>query len=278
MVGMSQHGRCQWALKLVSLLCLQALLLVVSVLLPSGRMQTRVSAFQVSPLTLQKSTVGIYSQRQRQGQHYPLQLHVHKTGSNDAGDILLVSSFSQGVVTKPDVQQQLRQSLLQRVDDSNRLRLVYIPTAMYALRRESNNTPGKQRQRARADAKKRRDRLVQILSELLPNCQVLAVTLDFADGSIKHPGGSNDANDFPKVSVCPYSTCLPTCQCLKSKPVFPQLSQQPANLLTVFISLRGSSHLASFLCFPVWTVLSIRLGSELSVCRGRQHLLVARDY
>jgi hypothetical protein len=46
------------------------------------------------------------------------------------------------------------------------LRLVYIPTAMYAVRRDSNNTPGKQRQRARADGKQRRDAIVQLLHQL----------------------------------------------------------------------------------------------------------------
>lgn len=70
------------------------------------------------------------------------------------------------------------------------LRFVYIPTAMYAVRPESNRTPGKQRQTARADGKKRRDRIVRLLSEMLApvaDVNVRAVTLDLDDGSIKQP-------------------------------------------------------------------------------------------
>lgn len=87
------------------------------------------------------------------------------------------------------------------------LRFVYIPTAMYALRSKSNNTPGKQKQRARADAKQRRDEIVNLLHELLvdstynscdnnPNSDemhepliagisIAAITLDLDDGSLK---------------------------------------------------------------------------------------------
>ena len=47
------------------------------------------------------------------------------------------------------------------------IRLLYIPTATYALNPNSSNTPGKQKQRARADGKKRRNQVVQHLDELL---------------------------------------------------------------------------------------------------------------
>jgi len=47
------------------------------------------------------------------------------------------------------------------------LRIIYIPTAMYAIRADSTNTPGKQRQRARADGKQRRDQLVAHITRLL---------------------------------------------------------------------------------------------------------------
>ena len=70
------------------------------------------------------------------------------------------------------------------------LRFVYIPTAAYALRTESDNTPGKQRQRARADGKQRRDEIVRLLQDLLGydgTISVAAVTLDLDDGSIKQP-------------------------------------------------------------------------------------------
>jgi len=68
------------------------------------------------------------------------------------------------------------------------LRVVYIPTAMYALRSDSTNTAGKQRQRARADGKKRRNGLVSMVEKLLgDDVTVRAVTLDLDDSSIKQP-------------------------------------------------------------------------------------------
>jgi hypothetical protein len=79
------------------------------------------------------------------------------------------------------------------------LRFVYIPTAMYALRPDSNNTPGKQRQRARADGKARRNDIVALIRQLLPNVDIQAVTLDLDDGSIKHAEGSGTESDFPKT-------------------------------------------------------------------------------
>jgi hypothetical protein len=74
---------------------------------------------------------------------------------------------------------------------SKALRFLYIPTAMYALRPESSNTPGKQRQRARADGKKRRNEIVQTLDSLFDQSSigVSVVTLDLDDGSIKQPEG-----------------------------------------------------------------------------------------
>mmetsp|Transcript_28740 Transcript_28740/g.54026 ORF Transcript_28740/g.54026 Transcript_28740/m.54026 type:complete len:311 (+) Transcript_28740:1365-2297(+) len=86
------------------------------------------------------------------------------------------------------------------------LRLLYIPTALYALRKDSTNTPGKQRQRARADGKKRRNEIVQMLTQQL-GVSVSAVTLDFDDGSVKQPeytaissdDGSKEEPKFPAV-------------------------------------------------------------------------------
>lgn len=78
--------------------------------------------------------------------------------------------------------------------DTPRLRFVYVPTALYAVRLDSTNTPGKQRQRARADAKQRRDAIVQLLqsSQLLGTLiPVDVVTLDWEDGSVKHAMGPN---------------------------------------------------------------------------------------
>ncbi len=91
-------------------------------------------------------------------------------------------------------------------DSGGILRFVYIPTALYALRSDSTNTPGKQRQRARADGKQRRSEIVATLSEILfvqedqeNQIRIHSVTLDLDDGSIKHPEGSKQPNDFPKT-------------------------------------------------------------------------------
>lgn len=96
------------------------------------------------------------------------------------------------------------------------IKVLYIPTAMYALRSDSNNSPGKQRQRARADGRKRRNQLVQYISDIFENSEedehhrgesdgllklnvnILATTLDVDDGSIKQSVGSDDASQFPK--------------------------------------------------------------------------------
>ena len=99
------------------------------------------------------------------------------------------------------------------------LRLLYIPTAMYALRSDSSNTPGKQRQRARYDAKQRRivieQFLVETFQELMSDIdiQVLSVTLDLDDGSIKHPSctPSNDTRQttFPNDGIESLSSWSP---------------------------------------------------------------------
>eukprot|EP00978_Attheya_sp_CCMP212_P041237 scaffold233774_cov49-Attheya_sp.AAC.2 len=80
------------------------------------------------------------------------------------------------------------------------LRIVYIPTAMYALRADSNNSAGKQRQRARADGKKRRNSLVSVVQSLFVNkeVEVLAVTLDLDDSSVKQPFSTGDSSNFPQ--------------------------------------------------------------------------------
>mmetsp|Transcript_28093 Transcript_28093/g.39500 ORF Transcript_28093/g.39500 Transcript_28093/m.39500 type:complete len:408 (+) Transcript_28093:129-1352(+) len=78
------------------------------------------------------------------------------------------------------------------------LRLLYIPTAMYALRSDSTNSPGKQRQRARADGKKRRSQIMNHIKSIFNHdIEVLAVTLDLDDGSVKQPAGSEDESLFP---------------------------------------------------------------------------------
>ncbi len=81
------------------------------------------------------------------------------------------------------------------------IKVLYIPTAMYALRKNSENTPGKQRQRARADGKKRRDKIVQCLNTMFQDdndnslLNTLTVTLDLDDGSIKQPNAQGSRFD-----------------------------------------------------------------------------------
>jgi len=76
------------------------------------------------------------------------------------------------------------------------VRFAYAPTALYALRSDSNNTPGRQRQRARADGKQRRDLVARLLREELSSLLQLPLplrrrmtlsiaTIDFDDGSVK---------------------------------------------------------------------------------------------
>jgi hypothetical protein len=91
------------------------------------------------------------------------------------------------------------ESVLGHIEDPV-LRFVYIPTATYALRINSDNTPGKQRQRARADGKKRRTQVINQLRQLLgESIEIHAVTMDLDDGSIKQPEGSDLSRLFPKV-------------------------------------------------------------------------------
>lgn len=94
------------------------------------------------------------------------------------------------------------------------VRVLYIPTAAYALNPQSSNTPGKQRQRARADGKKRRTQLLNLINELLNDSDdtqfnILATTLDLDDGSLKQPVGSDDASLFPMSDKAALSTWNP---------------------------------------------------------------------
>ena len=69
-------------------------------------------------------------------------------------DCFLLSSFSDGVLARPEVGALLRDAVQLKTGSVDaRIRLTYVPTAMYALRRESQRTPGVQRQRARRDGK-----------------------------------------------------------------------------------------------------------------------------
>ena len=88
------------------------------------------------------------------------------------------------------------------VDGTQELRFLYIPTAMYAIRQDSTQSPGIQRQRARADGKKRRNEIVHLLScQLEGKVPIRVVTLDLDDSSIKQPDGHDDATTIPKVRL-----------------------------------------------------------------------------
>lgn len=94
------------------------------------------------------------------------------------------------------------------------VKLLYIPTAMYALSPQSSNTPGKQRQRARADGKKRRTQVLNLLETLLSvdgseNLSMQTITLDLDDDSVKQPEGP-DNSQFPRDGKEAFSTWNPT--------------------------------------------------------------------
>lgn len=105
------------------------------------------------------------------------------------------------------------------------IKVLYIPTAMYALDKRSSNTPGKQRQRARADGKKRRDKVVELVNTLLSTphdkddnnfdnnqrqqIDVVTITLDIHDGSLKQPAGSDNTSLFPIDDMAALTTWRP---------------------------------------------------------------------
>jgi peptidase E len=108
------------------------------------------------------------------------------------------SSELSGTGTRTNKRSESRDDRLYNIFQLN-VKLVYIPTAMYALRPDSNSTPGKQRQRARADGKSRRDVVFRTLEALFENqVDVLAVTLDLDDGSIKQPESTSDPGAINK--------------------------------------------------------------------------------
>ena len=97
---------------------------------------------------------------------------------------------------------------------------------MYALRPESSTKPRKQRERNRADAKKRRTDIIRLLENQLEEQQhdsylasdnkdllynISTITLDFDDGSVKQPqvvtvgpdmsSQMIDTDHFPKVCL-----------------------------------------------------------------------------
>jgi hypothetical protein len=144
----------------------------------------------------------------------------NSNNANWAWRALLISSFADGILPSPTARQFLHDGLVDALQqqkqqqeqeqqqddrDSNQqqLRFLYIPTAMYAPRTDSDNSLGQQRQRARADGKKRRTGVLQLVKELLGNDDVLilAVTLDLDDGSIKQPEGSSDISLFPTTTT-----------------------------------------------------------------------------
>ncbi|KAL7527102.1 hypothetical protein ACHAXR_001803 [Thalassiosira sp. AJA248-18] len=127
---------------------------------------------------------------------------------------------SNDFVTNEEVDTWAHDSLKHLISNTKcdiNVRVLYIPTAMYALNPQSANTPGKQRQRARADGKKRRTQLLKLLDELLssnnddsgPQFNLLATTLDLDDRSLKQPTGSEDTSLFPDNDNAALSTWCP---------------------------------------------------------------------
>ena len=95
------------------------------------------------------------------------------------------------------------------------VKLLYIPTAMYALNPQSSNTPGKQRQRARSDGKKRRTQVLKLLETMLSDeistkLSIQTITLDLDDDSLKQPEGPDTA-PFPQDGREALSSWNPTC-------------------------------------------------------------------
>lgn len=96
----------------------------------------------------------------------------------------------------------LDEEYIQQNTKTSNLKVLYIPTAMYALRSESNNSPGKQRQRARAAAKKRRSQILRLVQSLIGDgISISSVILDLDDGSIKQAEGSDSFQAFPTVRI-----------------------------------------------------------------------------
>ena len=60
------------------------------------------------------------------------------------------------------------------------IRILYVPTAMYALRPDSKSTPGKQRGRNRADGKKRRTEIIRLLAGELERANLIGNNEDDA--------------------------------------------------------------------------------------------------
>jgi len=94
------------------------------------------------------------------------------------------ASISKTCIGSSSDYQQSAQVILQSFSATEavqqNIRLLYIPTAMYALNPNSSNTPGKQRQRARADGKTRRNQVVDHVKELLqPHLPGTLPMLDF---------------------------------------------------------------------------------------------------
>jgi len=77
------------------------------------------------------------------------------------------------------------------------LRMIYIPTANYAPDDSSEYSRKEQRQRAVAQGLANRELIVKLLERLLPGIPILAVTLDFDDGSTRYPIGSDVDRHFP---------------------------------------------------------------------------------
>ena len=139
----------------------------------------------------------------------------------ERGKKLFPPDFTTASYDKDSIDSWSEEAVWQLLSDARhelQLRVLYIPTAMYALNPQSTNTPGKQRQRARADGKQRRDQLLNVLTEMLSfkfnsdvqqQIHLLAVTLDLDDGSLKQPYGPENKSLFPENDVASLTTWQP---------------------------------------------------------------------
>lgn len=108
--------------------------------------------------------------------------------------MFLVSSFSKGIVGNEAVYESWVSAVRSRNASP---RLTYIPTAMYAERKDSSQSPGKQRQRTRREGRLRRD---EICAALGGTCE--AATLDLYDASIRHGSWAKDAEQALTQADC----------------------------------------------------------------------------
>ena len=108
-----------------------------------------------------------------------------------------LSSFTSGMIDNKAASDHLmnninriltaeQQQAEQQAQQQATVRMIYVPTAMYAFRKDSNSSPGKQLQRAKADGRKRRQKVIDHLQESL-TLPISVVTYDIKTSTITNP-------------------------------------------------------------------------------------------